>query len=159
MVQNAAGHVFEMSDTLNNINDGITLATLHYHAKKDNIPFFEARKKYAEVITVARNTKNNTWGYNVLSDIPEAVNKGIYKILDGKVFKKVLLMTDGYSQCYDTFSLYSLDDFAAKLDSAISAEKIYNELYDAQELDKDAVNHIRFKIRDDATLAVLDTRN
>lgn len=157
LVQNVAGHTFEISDTLNNINDGITLATLHYHAKKDNIPFFEARKKYAEVIAQARVTKNNIWGYNVLSDVAEAVNKGIYKILDGNVFKKVLLMTDGYSQCYDTFNLYSLDEFASKLDSEESAEKIYNELYQAQEEDKEAVEHIRFKIRDDATLAVLDT--
>ena len=156
IVQNVAGHSFEISDTLNNINDGITLATLHYHAKKDNIPFFEARKKYAEVIAQARVTKNNIWGYNVLSDVAEAVNKGIYKILDGNVFKKVLLMTDGYSQAYDTFNLYSIDEFAMSLDSVQSAEKIYEELYNAQEDDKDAINHLRFKIRDDATLAVLD---
>lgn len=156
LVQTAMGHTFEISDTLNNINDGITLATLHYHAKQDNIPLFEARKKYAEVLAVARVTKNNQWGYNVLSDVAEAVNKGIYKILDGNIFKKVLLMTDGYSQCYDTFSLYSLDDFASKLDSKESAEKIYDELYSAQEKDKNAETHIRFKLRDDATLAVLD---
>ena len=156
LVQTETGHTFEISDTLNNINDGITLATLEYHAKKDNIPFFEARKKYASVVAVARDTKNNVWGYNVLSDKPEAVKHGIYKILDGKVFKKVLLMTDGYSQVYDTFNLYSLDEFATKLDSIESAEKIYNELYEAQEHDSDASAHIRFKIRDDATLSVLD---
>ena len=156
ILQTKTGHSILLTDTLNNNNDNVNFAVVEYYAKRDNISFLEARKKYNDVIFSARGRKNKQWGYNVLSDSQEAIDRGIYKVLDGNIFKKAILMTDGYSQVFDTFKLYSIEEFASKLDSLESAEQIYNELYTAQENDKDANKFIRAKVRDDATVSVFE---
>ena len=156
ILQTATGHSILIADTLNNNNDNINFATIEYYAKRDNISFFEARKKYNDVVFSARGKKNKKWGYNVLSDSHEAIDRGIYRFLDGNIFKKAILMTDGFSKVFDTFKLYTIDEFANKLNSLESAEQIYNELYNAQENDKDANKFIRSKIRDDATVSVFE---
>ena len=156
LIQAITGKTLEVGDTLNNINDGVNLLTLDYYAKKDEISIFEAHNKYHEVVVKGRKTKNKPFGYNVLSNSKEVIRKGVYKKIDAKIFKKVLLMTDGYSQVYDLFNLYSADEFASKLNCVEDAQRIYDELYQAQETDNLGRNYIRFKLRDDASLAVLD---
>lgn len=156
LIQTATGHTLEISDTLNNINDGLNLSTIEYYSKTENLPFLEARKKYNEYVVQGRSTKNHIFGYNILADDRDAILRGVYKKIDGNIFKKVILMTDGYSQVFDLFGLYSIRDLASSLNTPEDAERIYNELYNAQEEDKDCAKCLRFKIRDDATVSVLD---
>lgn len=156
LIQSDTGHTILITDNLNIINDDIKIATFEYYSKKENLSFIDSIKKHYEIMFEHRALKNKLFGYNILSDDKDAILRGIYKKIDGNIFKKFILTTDGYSQLFDLFNLYTPQEFANSLNSIDDAKKLYQELFNAQELDSNIKNYLRIKHRDDASVCVLD---
>lgn len=144
-----------ISDTLNNVNDDIHKMIIKDIAQKNNMSIIEAKTKYPDCIRQGRDMKNTFGGSFVLADDKQAILHGVYKIIDANLIKKAILLTDGFSQIFDLFKKYTIDEFANKINNIKDVEKLYLELFNLQEKDSYCNEFIRFKKRDDASIAVL----
>lgn len=124
-------------------------------AKENNINVVDARPLVNDVLYQTRQTKNTPSGYWILADDPKAVNYAEYGFVKKQNIKQVLALSDGFSQVYDLFKIYSMKEFADKLYYGMKIEKMYDILYKNQEKDKFCNNFPRFKLRDDATIVEL----
>jgi len=144
-----------IADTLNNVNDDIHKMIIKDIAVKNNMSILEAKTKFPDCIKQGRNMKNSFGGHYILADSKDAILHGVYKKVDASLIKKAILVTDGYSQIFDLFEKYTINELSNKINTLKDAENVYNELYNLQENDPDGNEFIRFKMRDDATIAVL----
>ena len=145
-----------IADTLNNVNDDIHKMIIKDIAVKKNLSIIKAKTQFPDCIKQGRNMKNTFGGHYILADSKEAILHGVYRKVEENLVKKVLMVTDGYSQIFDLFEKYTINEFAEKINSLKDAEKVYNELYNLQEEDPEGDSYIRFKMRDDASIAVLN---
>ncbi|MBE7075868.1 MAG: hypothetical protein E7375_02210 [Clostridiales bacterium] len=155
VVRAKTGQVFTIIDPLNNIMTDIIGVIYKDLALKENITIPEAKKKYPEHILDGRKIKNTFGGYYVLANSAEAVNHGIYTTIDANLIDKVLIMSDGFSQVFDLMKFISPEEMTDKINSVEDAERVYNKLYEIQEMDKEEDKYFRFKVRDDATLVCM----
>ncbi|MBQ8425392.1 MAG: protein phosphatase 2C domain-containing protein [Clostridia bacterium] len=144
-----------VADTLNNVNDDIHKMIIKDIAVKNNMSIIEAKTKFPDCIKHGRNMKNSFGGHYILADSKDAILHGVYKKVDESLLNKIILVTDGYSQIFDLFEKYTINEVANKIDSLEDVENLYQELYNLQENDPEGNNFIRFKMRDDATLSAL----
>ena len=143
-----------IAETLNNVNDDLNKLIVKDLALKNNISVSEARKQFPNCLEERRFMKNRFGGHYILADDRDAILHGVYRFIDENLIKKVLIMSDGYSQIFDIFEKYSLNELADRINSEKDAEEVYQQLCKLQEQDPDCNEFIRFKLRDDATLAV-----
>ena len=144
-----------IQDMHNVVNDGINAIILKDFAMKENTTMIETRKKHGDVILEGRLRKNTPGAYHVLSDNVDAIGYGIYKTVKISLVDKVMLLTDGFSQVYDTIKMMTYEQLIKKVNNITDAEKIYAKLYKKQEKDKSCTKYLRFKIRDDAAIAFM----
>lgn len=158
VLQGKSGLAIKIFDNRCDMLDDINKLIIKNYAIKENISVMKAKSLHSECIADGRKTKNKIHGYYVLdtSNSKEMLDNAIYKIVDKDLIKKVLITSDGYSQIYDLFEKYSIEEFANKINSIEDAESMYNELCELQDRDIDGNTYVRFKIRDDASIAVLD---
>lgn len=155
IVQSKTDMSIVIADTLNNVNDDIHKIIIKDIAVKNNMSIIEAKMKYPDCIKQGRTMKNSFGGTFVLADSKEAIYHGVYKKIDARLVKKILLLTDGYSQIFDLFEKYTINELANKISSKDDAIMVYEELCSLQENDPYGDNFIRFKFRDDATISAL----
>lgn len=157
ILQANTGLAVEIFDNRCDMLDDINKIIVKDFAEKYNIPVMQARQRFGDCIKTGRTTKNKQHGYYVIDTTGnfEIIDNAIYKEVDENLIKKVIIMSDGFSQIFDLFNYYSLEELANNLNSAQDAEKIYDILCDLQNKDIDGNVYVRFKIRDDASVAVL----
>ena len=158
VLQGKSGLAIKIFDNRCDMLDDINKLIIKNYAIKEYISVMQAKSLHPECIADGRKTKNKIHGYYVLdtSNSKEMLDNAIYKIVDKNLIKKVLITSDGYSQIYDLFEKYNLEEFANKINSVEDAENLYNELCELQDKDIDGNTYVRFKIRDDSSIAVLD---
>ena len=109
------GETMLIQDPFNCVNDGFNLITIKYLGKKEGLSLIPARKKHSDIVFKGRQKKNKVGGDWVLSDSIEAVDHGIYNTIDEELVDKVLLMTDGYAQIFDTVEMMSAEQLIKKV--------------------------------------------
>lgn len=155
ILQAKTGISILVAETLNNVNDDLNKLILKNLADSNHMTLKEVRKNFPDCLKERRSMKNSFGGHYILADDKNAILHGVYRFIEEDLIKKVLIVSDGYSQIFDTFEQYSINELADKINNQEDAEDIYSELYDLQENDLDCDKFIRFKVRDDATIATL----
>ena len=136
--------------------DGINIKKMVQKAKEHNINVIEARELINDELLKTRLTQNTKKGYWILSDDLKAIDNGFYTKTAKSNITQIIAMSDGFSQIFDVFKLYTQKEFADSIKNGKSLETLYDELYEAQEKDKDCNNYPRFKTRDDASILDLE---
>jgi len=126
-------------------------------AKEQHKTVMECRPLVQPYIIKGRMLKNTPQGYWIVSDEPKAVDHAIVGEVDLKDIEGFAIMSDGYTQIFDTFYYYTEDSFYKALQK-IGVNKIYNKLYALQQKDSSCNRAPRFKLRDDATIVYVDVR-
>lgn len=131
--------------------DQINIDRMSAIAKEKNINVIDARDLITENLLETRLTQNTDKGYFILSDSYEAIDKALYGTIDFDEITQVVVLSDGYSQIFDTFNILSTEKFAEAMSADASLGELYNILWNLQEKDKHCNKYPRFKVRDDAT--------
>lgn len=155
LLRSKTGESILIQDPFNCVNDGFNLMTIEYLGKQEKLSLIPAREKHGDIVLAGRKKKNKVGGYWVLSDCVEAVDHGIFNTIDEEIVDKIMLMTDGYAQVFDTICFMTDKELLQKGNSLGDIEKIYNKLYKLQDADPNGDKHLRFKLRDDASIAVM----
>ena len=135
-----------------NINlDKTNLQILKQISIQQKKSVLECRPQIQEYIVKGRLSKNTPNGYWIVSDKPNAVNHAIKGSFYLKDIDSLAIMSDGYSQIFDTFNYYNEKSFYNALQK-YGVKKIYDKLFKLQNKDKNCNKHPRFKVRDDATI-------
>lgn len=121
-------------------------------AKEKHIDVVNAMQLINEDLVRVRLSQNTDSGYYILSDNTNAVNHALTGFVSTCDIASLTLLSDGFSQVYDTFDLYKSPKDLVNALKHKKAEEIYQELFNAQEKDKTCNAHPRFKLRDDATI-------
>lgn len=145
--------VFE--DSLNNVNEGFNTIRIKHFADSEGISMKESRAKHGEILYRNISIKNKFGGYYVLANSIDAIDHGVYNTIEENLIDKVLILSDGYSQVYDTVKIMTCEELVDAIESIEDVEKMYQKLYDLQEEDSDCNKYTRFKIRDDASIAFM----
>lgn len=159
LIQDIFDNTYLLVDTRCNLNDYIIHTIVKDIAVKEKKGVVGTREKYADIVMSGRLKSNKFGGYYVLSNSKEALRQGIYDKMPRKLVKKVLIMSDGYSQIIDTFKFMTEEELISKINSISQAEKFYNKLVILQQKDKDGDRVVRFKTTDDATLVCMNFEN
>lgn len=133
----------------------IILTEMKKVAIERNISMLEARKECSEVVKNIRKLKNTDEGYWILELNEEAIAKGLYGSLEMKEGANLALLSDGFSQYYDTFNLAKDYREFLSIVSRSKIEELYNNLYKAQEEDSLCNKYSRLKKRDDTSLVYI----
>lgn len=152
LIESSSNHYFSIEDTRNKANDGIVINMLTQIARDEHKPLIETIKNHPEVVRKTRKNKNSLGHYFVLSDNTQAILNGISYRMPKKYINKIIAITDGYAQVYDTMCIMTLGKMISKINTYDDALKIYNKLYKAQDKDNTCDKHPRHKLRDDATI-------
>ena len=132
--------------------DAQNIKTLVKRAKENNVDVVNARSLVTDELIRTRLSQNTKGGYWTLSDNTEAIDNALYTKIDKTKIKQIIAMSDGFSQIFDLFKLYTVEEFANQIKNGRPIEELYKELYDAQEKDYTCNNYPRFKLRDDTTI-------
>ncbi len=155
LIQDVFGETCIFEDTRNIVNDFVIHGIAKNVALKENINICEIKDKYPNIIMEGRLKRNKFGGYYVLSNNKSALKFGFYQTMPKSQIKKIILMTDGFSQIIDVFKFMSEEELVKKLKSALDAEKFYNKLVYFQQKDKFGNKFTRFKTTDDATVVCM----
>lgn len=155
IIKDSFGEVCIFSDTRNVFGDFVENAIIKEVAKKENLGFMQAEKLCQNSLS-KNSIVNNFGGHYVVSNNKKALSFGFYKTMPRHLVQRVALMTDGYSQTFDTFKFITPEKLIKKLNTILDSEKIYNKLIKKQLKDKSAKIYARSKITDDATLVVMN---
>lgn len=155
LLRSKAGRYLIVEDTLNNVNEEFNIMRIKNISDTDNVSMVEARQSHPEIIYRNVAIKNRFGGYYVLSNSIEAIEHGVYNYIEEPLIDKVIILSDGYSQVYDTIKFMTHEELMDSVDTVEDAETIYNKLYEFQESDIECNKYLRFKVRDDATMAFM----
>ena len=132
--------------------DAQNIKILVKKAKENNIDTVDAYSLIIDEQIRLRLSQNTQNGYWILSNSTEAIDNGLYVKINKDEIKQIIAMSDGFSQIFDLFKLYTAKEFADQIQGGKPIEELYMELYNAQEQDSTCNNYPRFKLRDDATI-------
>lgn len=120
---------------------------------KHNVPYLEARHSINHIFLENRLLKNTDRGYYIFSDDANAVDHALVNKYYNKVdIEKIIILSDGYSQVFDTVYIYTNEELVDKINTEEDVKNIYNTLTKLQKEDKDCEKYNRFKLSDDASL-------
>ena len=152
LIETKSNYAFSVCKTDLILVDEINKCIIEDHANKENIDYIFAREQFSEFINEARKRKNSQNGYYILADFPDAVNYALIGIVPKNLIKKIIILSDGYSQIYEVFHYVHSKKLITKINSEKDVQKFYNKLFKLQEKDKKCNKFLRFKVRDDSTL-------
>ena len=132
--------------------DSKNIKKLKEFATNKKINVVDALPLIKENLIETRLSQNTDKGYWTLSNCKDAIDHGLYGTIDIKEVKQIIGLSDGFSQIYNVFHIYSFKQLANEIEKGLSLDEIYNKLYKAQESDKLCNKYPRFKIRDDASI-------
>lgn len=151
------GEVIRVWDDTVAMLDSKVINSMYSIHKEKNVPMVSARAYVKDMLQEHRLMKNTDEGYWILGMDECAIKHGIYNKLNMKDVQKVCIFSDGFAQYYDT--LHLTHDYRGFLDkvSKLNLDKLYEELWQAQEEDKDCSRFPRLKVRDDVSIVYFET--
>jgi len=152
LAETVTGLCFSVEDARNKANDGIAISNLVYLAKQEKASLFDTIAKHPEVFRGTRKNKNTEGHYFVLSNDSNAIRNGLTYTIPKHLVAKIILVTDGFAQVFDTVKIMSQEKMIKSINSIADAEKVYKKLYTFQQKDSTGMRRPRAKLRDDATL-------
>ena len=133
--------------------DNINIGRMVKIAKEKNINVIDARPLINDYLVETRLTQNTNNGYWILSDDINAVDHALHGTLNLKVIKHIIGLTDGFSQLYEVFKVFTYEELVNLINNKkISLDNLYDTLFTLQENDSNCNRYPRFKIRDDASI-------
>lgn len=156
LVEDIFGNVFEVFDSRNAINDSIRMSYIQGKVYNEKLTILEARQKYPDIIFDGRKLRNTIGHQYVLADDEDAADEGIAFSMEKKFIKKIVILSDGFSQCFDLFKFVSPEEFVKKINCEKDAIKMYEKLVKMQNKDFDCKKFLRFKKTDDASLVCMN---
>lgn len=125
-------------------------------AKEKNIDVIEARPFITDTLVEVRNRQNKPGGYWILSDNPEAADKAFTAEINKDNIKTIVVMSDGFSQIFDTLNIYTKQELASRLISGECLETMCRKIKTVQEEDALCNRYPRFKKSDDLSVIKLE---
>lgn len=127
-------------------------------SKERNISPLVARntKEIKKMLIDNRHKKNKKDGYYILDNEENALDYASYVSLDKEKIEYIILASDGLSSYYREMQIGSINDFANNIIG--DGEQVFATLREKENADKD-LEHIRFKISDDATGIVIKVKD
>lgn len=121
-------------------------------AKEKNISVIDARPYITEILQKHRKLLNTKNGYHAISTDENAPFDAIIGTIPCDKVEKIMVMSDGFSQYYDTlFIANSFEEFDKKTDDL---EKMYHQIIFSQKEDENCNKYPRLKLSDDASIVV-----
>jgi len=120
-------------------------------AKQRNISVRDARPFIADGLAAVRFMQNKPGGYWILAGDPDAAYRGYFGQIDIKDARSILLMTDGFTQIFDTLFIHTKPELCQLIRDGVSLETLAKQIRDAQTLDAGCNKHPRLKTHDDTT--------
>ena len=152
LIQDKFNHVFEIYDTRNYVNNEINRINMQNKAIEKGCSFNDVFKHHKDVIRESR-TEFNTIGHTyVLSNNIKAVDMGLCFKMNIKDISKVIIMSDGFSQCFDTFNFITKEQFIKQINNIEDAKALYEKLHKMQQEDISCNKYLRAKVTDDASM-------
>ena len=138
--------------------DDIAINKMAEIAKTENIDVADARSKVNDILIKHRNYKNKLSGYMILDPTGEGIDRADEYILKKDEIDSILIMSDGFRSCIDTFHMYS--DNEAFFDECINHSLSYvcEKLFKLQDEDEKLNNYPRLKKRDDTTALMIKVK-
>ncbi|MGL5380696.1 hypothetical protein [Clostridium sp.] len=122
---------------------------------KNSISLLDAKKLCLEDIKNTRLLKNKVNGYWILELDEEAVNYALTGTVDISKDLSVCIMSDGFSQYYDTLNISKNSKEFMELLKEKPIEELLEELRRVQENDGECNKYPRLKKGDDSTIVYL----
>lgn len=155
LIRAKSGLTLVFEDTLNTVNEGFNAIRIKQLSLKDNCSVVETRLKYPQILKRNIEVKNKIGGYYVLSNSVDAIDHGVYNKIEENLIDKVMILSDGYSQAYDTVKFTSVEELLNMVSNIQQAKDVLSKLKDYQNQDVGGDKYIRFKLTDDASIAYL----
>ena len=152
LVEDIFGNVFDVFDSRNTINDNIVLSYACKKAREEGLKMNQITKKHPEIVLKGRNLRNTCGHQYVLANNVDAVKNGVCFSIDKNLVSKLIILSDGFSQCFDMFKFISQEKFVKKINNIKDAEKMYKKLRRKQKKDPEGQKYLRYKESDDASI-------
>ena len=131
--------------------DRININKMQTIAKQKNIDVIDARPLINDDLIATRLLMNTPEGYYTLGADNDAPDHGLVGSLDLDQVDSVIGCSDGFSQIYDTFFMYTKEQIFENIEKGKTLENLVKELRDKQQEDSKCNKYPRFKIGDDSS--------
>jgi serine/threonine protein phosphatase PrpC len=121
---------------------------------KEGMSFVQARQSINSLLVKHRLLKNTPNGYWTLEFDEKAVENSLCGCFDFLEYKKVLLMSDGFSAIFDNYDYFKEDNIISIVEKQ-GLQDVYRILRIIEEEDSDILRFPRFKKGDDASAVIL----
>lgn len=116
IVQDASGKSLVLKQYLLEKLDGIAKAEVLKLVRDRGMKFAEAKQKIRSLLIKHRLLKNTPEGYWTLEFEKDAVEKSLFGSFDLEECKKILLMSDGFSAIFDSYSYTDKDNIISLIE-------------------------------------------
>jgi hypothetical protein len=121
---------------------------------QSGLSFAEARAGISDTLIKNRNLMNTPGGYWIVSLDPTAPKHATQGVIENAIGSKIILASDGFSRLWDLFGVMAQGrDAYDKIEEA-GLQQTLNLLRQTEQDDSDMVGHPRFKVSDDASVAI-----
>lgn len=152
LVRYQDGTVKEFLDDTICVLDRQSMAMAAEIARKKGLRVSQCRQDIMPRLRRVRMTMNTPEGYIALADNPNTVLKTVSGKIPLEQIKDVCMVSDGFSEYYNMFSLAdSLENFMDQVEKT-PPEVLFDRLLAAQRADETLQKYPRFKMSDDATI-------
>ena len=141
------GEVRSLKQTRLGVLDGIAVDAMKKIAQEKNISIKSARPLINDVLIKHRNMVNKPNGYFAFEPQQNPNFKPTILEIDKEEIDRIIICTDGYSQCFTTLEI--LKDYKSLFEEDLN--EVLNEIVKVSREDKDYNKYPRFKIIDDIT--------
>ena len=137
--------------------DQININKMVLIAKEKGIDVSDALPYIQEDLLRTRLTQNTEGGYWIVSNKPEAVDHALCGTISADDIEQISAMSDGFSQIFDTFHIFSIDELMDKLET-LPLEYFTEILEHAKNSDPKCNQYPRFKPSDDKAITFWSKR-
>lgn len=143
------GRVLCQNDTALSSLDAVVIGKMAQIHKDTGMPVTEARKLCTDLLVRHRGLKNKEGGYFILDPFAAGIDHAVKFRVPVAEVESLSVFSDGFSQSYEVFGMYSNCEELHKDMSRKTLKEICDELFMLQDKDPLCNQHPRFKLRDD----------
>ena len=133
--------------------DAVAIAELS-SLMQSGLPLAEARAGISDTLIKNRNLMNTPGGYWIISLDPAAPKHAAQGIIEDAVGSKIMLASDGFSRLWVLFGVAVQGQDAYDKIAEAGLQQTLNLLRQTEQDDSNMVRHPRFKVSDDASVAI-----
>lgn len=123
-------------------------------SEDEKIPFIEAVKEMFPLIRDNQMSANQFDTFHSIREDDTAPYGAIQGSIDVHLIKTIVVLSDGFSQYYDTLQLAKDYKEFIEILKTTSVEEVYKQITNRQLEDKDITTYLRYKISDDASICM-----